>query len=770
MLLLEQGQLSCGTTWHAAGLVGQLRATESGTRLVQYSAELYERLEAETGLAHRLPAVRRRHRRPHPGPHDPAAPDRRHRRGVRARAASCSARSRPTSCYPILRDDDLAGRDLAARRRHGQPDRPDRRAGQGRPRRGRHDRPSATRVTGIHDRRTAPVTGVRTDRGDVEAEIVVNCAGQWAKAVGALVRRDRAAALGRALLRRHRADRRASTATCRSCATRTATRTSRRRSAAWSSAASSRTPSRGSRPTRLPYPFEFQLLEEDWDHFSILMESALQRIPVLAETGIKKFYNGPESFTPDNQFILGEAPEVRNFFVGAGLQLGRHRVGGRRRAGARRVDRRGRARPATCPRVDIRRFASFNGNNQWLHDRVGEVLGLHYAIPWPNRELTSGPAVPPLARAPPARAAPGAASARKMGWERRQLLRAPRARSPDIEYSWGKQNWHALVDAEQRATRERGRALRPDVVRQVPASTGPDAERALQWLCTADVAVPPGRTVYTGMLNARGTYEADVTVTRLSADEFLLVTQRGVEHRARPGPHRQADRRRAVTRRSSTSPRVRRARRHGARGRATCWPGSPAPTSPMRRSRSAPAARSTSATPRCAPPGSPTSASSAGSCTCRPSSRSASTRTCSPARRRTSAWSNAGYYAIESLRLEKGVPRVRPRADPGLQPGRGRPAVRLQAEDRHRLPRPGGGRAGPGGRPAPPPGLVRASPTPRPMLWGGELVLRDGVAVGQVTSAAWGETLGALRRLWPTSAIRTARCSPPTWSGRGSTR
>src|SRR5206468_714222 len=139
---------------------------------------------------------------------------------------------------------------------------------------------------------------------------------------------------------------------------------------------------------QLPYPFEFQLLDEDWDHFAILMDSAITRIPVLAETGIKKFYNGPESFTPDNQFILGEAPELRNFFVGAGFNsVGIASAGGAGRALAEWITEGEPSMDLTA--VDIRRFAAFNGNNQWLHDRVAEVLGLHYAVPWPNRELAS---------------------------------------------------------------------------------------------------------------------------------------------------------------------------------------------------------------------------------------------------------------------------------------------------------------------------------------------------------------------------------------------
>ena len=139
-------------------------------------------------------------------------------------------------------------------------------------------------------------------------------------------------------------------------------------------------------PDQIPYPFEFPLLEEDWEHFSPLMENAVHRVPALEETGIRKFYNGPESFTPDNQFILGEAPEVRNFFVAAGLNsVGIACAGGAGRALAEWIVDGEPTMDLTS--VDVRRFAPFNGNNQWLHDRVAEILGLHYAIPWPNREM-----------------------------------------------------------------------------------------------------------------------------------------------------------------------------------------------------------------------------------------------------------------------------------------------------------------------------------------------------------------------------------------------
>src|SRR6266568_4364437 len=501
-LLLEQGQLSCGTTWHAAGLVGQLRASENGTRLVQYSCELYERLEAETGLGtgfRRCGGVTVARTK------DRMTQLKRTAATAEAYQLDCELISpaRARELYPILRDDDLEGAIWLPGDGRANPT--DLTAALAR---GARDKgvtiSEHTRVTGILAENNV-VRGVRTDERDVEAEVVVNCAGQWAKAVGALagvtvplhsaehfyvvteqidgVHRDFPILrdpdgytyikeeVGGLVVGGFEPD-----------------------AKPWVS------------PDALPYPFEFKLLEEDWDHFAILMDSAVHRIPVLAETGIKMFYNGPESFTPDNQFILGEAAELRNFFVGAGFNS----VG----------------------------IASAGGAGRALAEWVSEVLGLHYAVPWPNRELTSAR---PFRRSPAyhllRQANAGFGS--KMGWERANFF-APPGRSPDIEYGWGQQNWQPWSNAEQRAART-AVALFDQTSFSKYLLTGPDAERALQWLCTADVAVPPGRTVYTGMLNAHGTYEADITVTRLSAEEFLLVsssasTERDQDHITRRMP------------------------------------------------------------------------------------------------------------------------------------------------------------------------------------------------------------------------------------------
>lgn len=270
----------------------------------------------------------------------------------------------------------------------------------------------------------------------------------------------------------------------------------------------------------IPENFEFQLLPDDWNQFEILMTNALQRVPALETAQVRQFYNGPESFTPDNNFILGEAPELRRFFVGAGFNsMGIASAGGAGMALAEWIVA-GEPTMDLWP-VDIRRFARFNGNDTWLHDRVKETLGLHYAMPWPNRELDS---------ARPFRRSPLYALLRdddacfgsKMGWERANFF-APTREEAHIHYAFGRQNWLPWSGAEHRACRE-GVALFDMTSFSKFLVKGRDAQSVLQGLVANDVDVPVGRTVYTGMLNERGNYESDFTLTRLAADQYLLVT------------------------------------------------------------------------------------------------------------------------------------------------------------------------------------------------------------------------------------------------------
>lgn len=516
VLLLEQGQLSSGTTWHAAGLLGQLRATESGTRLVQYSARLYGELEAETGLATGLKRCG--------GVTVARTPE----RMVQLRRTAATAEAYDLECelltpesalerYPILRTDDLLGAlwlpgdatvnpvDVTASLARG--------ARQRGVRIEEHTR--VTSITTLDGR----VTGVVTDRGAVEAEVVVNCAGQWAKAVGLLCGVDvplhsaeHFYVVTEAIEGVHR-----DLPILRDPDGYTYVK---EEVGGLVVGGFEPTAKPWVAPDALPHPFEFQLLEEDWDHFSVLMESALHRIPVLHRTGLKKLYNGPESFTPDNQFILGEAPNVAGFFVGAGFNsVGIASGGGAGRALAEWIVE---GEPTgDLVAVDIRRFARFNANNRWLRDRVGEVLGLHYAVPWPNRELATAR---PFRRSPLHHllADKGAVFGSKMGWERPNIF-APAGRPAELDYTWDRPRWLEWSAAEQAATRRRVAVFDETSFGKLLV-IGRDAETVLQRVCTADVAVDPGRAVYTGMLNERAGYEADVTVTRVARDRFLLVT------------------------------------------------------------------------------------------------------------------------------------------------------------------------------------------------------------------------------------------------------
>ncbi|HQR25642.1 MAG TPA: FAD-binding oxidoreductase, partial [Nocardioides sp.] len=360
VVLLEQGHLSGGTTWHAAGLVGPLRATEGGTRLVQYSAELYDQLEAETGLATGYRQV------------GGVIVARTEERMVALRRTAANAAAYDMECrmltpeeagekWPVMRTDDLLGAIWLPGDGKVNPTDLTQSLAKGARQRGARVL-EGVRVTGFttaENGRERRVTGVRTDHGDIEAEVVVNCAGQWAKALGDLVGvtvplhsaehfyvvTDQLAGLHPDLPIMRDPD---GYTYFKEEVGGLVIGGFEPEAKPWVA------------PDRIPYPFEFQLLEEDWEHFSVLMDEALLRIPALEETGIRKFYNGPESFTPDNQFLLGEAPELRGFFVGAGFNsVGIASAGGAGRAPAAGIVE---GAPTTDPTgVDIRRFAPVNG-------------------------------------------------------------------------------------------------------------------------------------------------------------------------------------------------------------------------------------------------------------------------------------------------------------------------------------------------------------------------------------------------------------------------
>ena len=730
VLLLEQGQLSCGTTWHAAGLVGQLRASEAGTRLVQYSARLYEQLEAETGQA---TGFRRCGGLTVARTADRMEMLRRTAATAQAYGIDCELLSAAAAAarYPIMRIADLQGAIWLPGDGRADPVDLTTALARGARQRGAVIR-ERVRVTGITTD-GGRVTGVRTDHGDIEAEIVVNCAGQWAKQVGAMagVTVPLHSAEHFYVVTEQLEGVHPDLPVLRDPDGYTYFKEETGGlvvggfepvAKPWAS------------PDELPYPFEFQLLAEDWEHFSVLMDSALHRIPALAETGIRKFYNGPESFTPDNQFILGEAAGLGGFFVAAGLNsVGIASAGGIGMALARWITEGQPDMDLTT--VDIRRFAAFNGNSRWLRDRVGEVLGLHYAIAWPNRELETAR---PFRRSPiyhllrDANACFGA----KMGWERANFF-APPAEQPVVAYSGGKQNWQPWSSAEQLAARQRVAVFDQTSFAKFLVA-GPDAEAALQWLCTNDVAVPPGRTVYTGMLNGRGTYESDLTVTRLSATEFLLVASAAAAERDADHIRRQLPDGCQASLTDVTSAYA----VYGVMGPASrqllsrlTGTGLDNRAFPFGTSRMVDLGYATARATRI------TYVGELGWELYVPAEFAVGVYGDLMAAGADLGVANAGYYAIESLRLEKAYRAFGRELTPDYNPVEagllfacklgsaagflGREAVEKARADgpRRRL-------------------VSVVLHDPDALAWGGELVLRDGQPAGQVTSAAWGESVG----------------------------
>jgi 4-methylaminobutanoate oxidase (formaldehyde-forming) len=385
--------------------------------------------------------------------------------------------------------------------------------------------------------------------------------------------------------------------------------------------------------------------------------------------------------------------------------------------------------------VDIRRFARFHGNNAWLRDRVGEVLGLHYAIPWPNREFATAR---PFRRSPVHHLLDGAGACfgSRMGWERPNFF-APPGEQPRISYGWGEQNWLPWCAAEQRAAR-RDVALFDQTSFSKYLVTGPDAERALQWLCTADVAVAPGWTVYTGLLNERGTYESDLTVTRLSETDFLLVssaatTERDKDHIAKRAPR---DCRAPVVDVTSAyavfgvmGPRSRELLSSVSGDDLTDA------AFPFRASREIGLGYYTVRATRI------TYVGELGWELYVPCEFAVGVYELLAAAGQRFGLVNAGYYAIESMRLEKGYRAFGRELTPDYNPveagllfacklGGDVPFLGREAVEKAKA-------EGPRRR------LVSVVlEDPSAALWGGELMLRDGAAAGQVMSGAWGEAVG----------------------------
>ncbi|HZP20617.1 MAG TPA: FAD-dependent oxidoreductase [Bauldia sp.] len=517
VVLIEQGKLTGGSTWHAAGLVGQLRSSASITQVLRYSVELYKKLEAETGLATgwrqtgclRLACNAER--------------------WIEFRRQATTAHSfgldmhllspaEAKAMWPLLDVSDLVGATFLPSDGQASPSDIAQSLAKGARMHGAKLLEGIA-CTGfrIEDGR---VTGVMTKEGLIACEKVVLCAGIWSRQIGALA----GVSVPLQPVRHQYVITEKIDGVAPGLATlRDPDRRTYFKEEVGGLVFGGYEPDPKAWEDIVPQRFEFQLLDDDWDHFAQHMEEALVRIPALAEAGIKQMINGPESFTPDGNFILGEAPEVRNFFVGAGFNAFGIASGG----GAGWVLAQWVAsgeQPLDLWVVDIRRFSGMHRDSTWTRERTLEAYGKHYTVAFPLEEYESGRPriVSPLYERLKAR---GAVFGSKLGWERANWF-APAGTEARDRYSFGRGNWFDAVGREHRAAREAVAVFDQSSFAKFEMR-GRDAEKALSWIAANDVTRAPGRVVYTQMLNSRGGIECDLTLSRLAPDLYYVVTGTG---------------------------------------------------------------------------------------------------------------------------------------------------------------------------------------------------------------------------------------------------
>ncbi|MEQ1804484.1 MAG: FAD-dependent oxidoreductase, partial [Burkholderiaceae bacterium] len=518
VLLLEQGKLTCGTTWHAAGLVGQMRPNRNMTRMSKYGIELYSTLEAETGLATGWKQC---------GSVNVARTPERFqllkKQVALARSFGVEVElitpREVGERVPVLRTDDLQGgiwipgdgkanpADLCMSLAKGARNRGVKML-------------EDTEVTGVIIERGASgerIAGVRTAAGEVRCEVLVNCAGQWARQFGAM------AGVNVPLYSAEHfyivTDRIAGVTPMMPVVRDPDGFVYYKEEVGGLVMGGFEPKAKPWTVDPIPSTFQFQLLGEDWEQFEPLMVNAIHRTPCLETAKVKMLLNGPESFTPDGNFIVGEAPGLRNYFVCAGFNsAGIANSGGAGQLIAQWIS--GSEAPSDLWDVDVRRFGSFTANRRALSQRTVETLGLHYAMRWPRQELESARVL----RTSPLYdllAARGAEFGAKNGWERANYFRRDGLARP--EFGLGTPGWLPWMQAEQRATRE-GAAIYDQTSFGKLLVQGRDALGVLQRLCANDVDVATNRLVYTAMLNERGGFESDLTVLRLAVDRFMLIT------------------------------------------------------------------------------------------------------------------------------------------------------------------------------------------------------------------------------------------------------
>ena len=527
VVLLERKKLTCGTTWHAAGLIAQLRATKNMTRLAKYSQELYQKLEEETGLS---TGFKRN------GSITVALNDERmeelRRSAAMARAFGVEIKEiTPNEIldrYPKLKINDVVGGLWLPK------------DGQADPVNITHALAKGARNYGVNiiegikvtdiDKNNAKVKGVMTDNGYIECDYVVNAAGMWAHEIGkkANVSVPLHACEHFYIVTENIKDLKNNLPVLRvpdessyykEDAGKILLGCFELKSKPWGM-------------NGISEDFEFDTLPDDFEHFEPILEKAIKRLPYMETAGIHTFFNGPESFTADDRYLLGEAPELKNFFVAAGFNsVGIQSAGGAGKVLADWMDK-GNSQMDLWD-VDIRRVQPFQNNRSYLKERVSETLGLLYADHYPYRQVETARNI---------RLSPfhdklkklGACFGESSGWERANWFlpkdELKKGVTPKYKYSWKRQNWFNYNATEHLAIRNTVGLFDMSSFGKIKV-VGKDAEDVLQKISSNNIAVEPGKIVYTQFLNDYGCVEADVTITRLSMEEFLIVTPADTIHR-----------------------------------------------------------------------------------------------------------------------------------------------------------------------------------------------------------------------------------------------
>lgn len=517
VVLLEKAQLTSGSTWHAAGLVGQLRSNANITQLLGYSIELYSRLQGETGLSTGWKAN---------GGLRLAC---NHERWTEVKRQATTAHSfgldmhllspnEAQELWPLMSISDVIG--AAFLPTDGQANASDISQALAK----------GARSSGAQIFENMPairiltekgfLKGVQTPEGVIRCEKLALCCGQWTRSLAATIDVNvPLVSIEHQYMVTEPFNVPANLPTLRDPDRLTYYKEEvggltmggyEPNGIAWSK-------------DGIPEPFSFQLLPGNFDHFEQLMRLALPRVPALETVGVKELVNGPESFTPDGNFILGEAPEMRGVFIGAGFNAFGIASGG----GAGMVLAEWIAKgepPYDLWPVDIRRFGSPHQDTDWIRTRTLEAYGKHYTMAWPLEEHTSAR---PCRRSPlfDRLKASGAVFGEKLGWERPNWF-AQKGEEPRDIYTFQRPNWHVAVAREHKAAREAA-ALFDQTSFAKFLLKGPDAEAALNWIAANRVDIPVGEIVYTQMLNDSGGIETDLTCARLAFDSYYITTGTG---------------------------------------------------------------------------------------------------------------------------------------------------------------------------------------------------------------------------------------------------